>query len=217
MTTNANLQLHYTLQCHSLSLNPNVFVASSNINLIPPAPAKLLGDLRERITRFHNFTPKSRQTIPFGEPEGRLYEFLEGILLRGVAPTGSGLAATRVLPKDVAVYDLRRLNEWEDVETETSPGTGPEGGVVGLRGEEVVIDNEGDAEAEDDPVRTVKAFDFEIAEFAVDPGQDLLVVVEVRYVTDPKVRLFANSQDKGCKTLFDAFPLSVIVDQPASP
>ena len=58
---------------------------------------------------------------------------------------------------------------------------------MGLRGEEVVIDNEGDAEAEDDPVRTVKAFDFEIAEFAVDPGQDLLVVVEVRYVTDPKV------------------------------
>lgn len=88
---------------------------------------------------------------------------------------------------------------------------------MGLRGEEVVIDNEGDAEAEDDPVRTVKAFDFEIAEFAVDPGQDLLVVVEVRYVTDPEVKLFANSQDKGCKTLFDAFPLSVIIDQPASP
>jgi hypothetical protein len=181
LTTNANLQLHYTLQCHSLTLNPNVFVPSSNINLIPPAPAKLLGDLRERITRFHNFTPKSRQTIPFGEPEGRLYEFLEGILLRGVAPNGSGLAATRVLPSDVAVYDLRRMNEWEDVETETNSGNAAEAGeVVGLRGEEVVISSEEGAEAEEDPVRAVKHFDFEVAEFAVDPGQDLLVVVEVR-------------------------------------
>jgi len=178
LTTNANLQLHYTLQCHSLTLNPNVFVASSNINLIPPAPAKLLGDLRERITRFHNFSPKSRQTIPFGEPEGRLYEFLEGILLRGVAPTGSGLAATRVLPRDVAVYDLRRLNEWEDVETATTPGTGGESSGQGT-GSEVVMGNEGEDETAEDPVRTIKAFDFEIAEFAVDPGQDLLVVVEV--------------------------------------
>jgi hypothetical protein len=170
LTTNANLQLHYTLQCHSLSLNPNVFVASSNINLIPPSPAKLLGDLRERITRFHNFTPKSRQTIPFGEPEGRLYEFLEGVLLRGVAPTGSGAAATRVLPKEVAVYDLRRVNEWEDVTTEIGTEAG-DGGAT----EDTVVDEE---EVED-PVRVVKSFDFEVAEFAVDPGQDLLVVVEV--------------------------------------
>lgn len=105
--------------------------------------------------------------------------------MRGVAPTGSGPAAARVLPRDVAVYDLRRLNEWEDVETETTPGTTGGEGVVGLRGHEVVIDNEGDDEAEEDPVRTVKSFDFEIAEFAVDPGQDLLVVVEVRYVDPP--------------------------------
>jgi hypothetical protein len=86
------------------------------------------------------------------------------------------------LPRDVAVYDLRRLNEWEDVETETSAGDAASGEVVGLRGEEVVISSEDDADAGEDLVRAVKHFDFEVAEFAVDPGQDLLVVVEVRYV-----------------------------------
>lgn len=179
MTTNANLQLHYTLQCHSLTLNPNVFVASPNINLIPPAPAKLLADLRERITRFHNFTPKSRQTIPFGEPEGRLYEFLEGVLLRGVAPTGSGAAATRVLPREVAVYDLRRVNEWEDISTET--GTDAAGEPSGQAVEDAMEAE--DEEEVEDPVRAVKPYDFEVAEFAVDPGQDLLVVAEVAFAS----------------------------------
>lgn len=183
--TDAKLQLHYTLQCQSLTLNHNVFVPSSNINLVPPAPARLLNELRERITRFHNFTPKSRQTIPFAEPEGRLYEFLEGILLRGVSPGGA--RGSRALPRDVAVYDLRRLGDWEDIPS--VDGQGEESGAgaqAGSQSRPMEEDEDEDGSVvegdtvDGETVRTVKKFDFEVAEFAVDPGQDLLVVVEVR-------------------------------------
>jgi hypothetical protein len=182
--SDAKLQLIYTLQCQSLTMNHHALVPSSNINLVPPTPARLLNDLRERITRFHNFTPKSRQTIPFGEPEGRLYEFLEGVLLRGVNPRG--VTGSRALPRDVAVYDLRRLGDWEDIPSgEGSAGDSMDveevGGGVGDKDEEgSVVD--GDT-VDGETVRTIKRFDFEVAEFAVDPGQDLLVVVEVRYAT----------------------------------
>jgi hypothetical protein len=55
------------------------------------------------------------------------------------------------------------------------------GGGVGDKDEEgSVVD--GDT-VDGETVRTIKRFDFEVAEFAVDPGQDLLVVVEVRYAT----------------------------------
>jgi hypothetical protein len=149
----------------------------------------LLNDLRERITRFHNFTPKSRQTIPFGEPEGRLYEFLEGILLRGVAPAGSGAAASRVLPREVAVYDLRKLNDWEDISVSGDAAAVDTGTDV-----EMIERDEEDGD-EEDAVRTVKKYDFAVAEFAVDPGQDLLVVVEVKYVKKELEAPFLNTAD----------------------
>jgi hypothetical protein len=180
LSTDVKLQLRYTLQCQSLALNHNIFTPSSNINLVPPTPARLLNDLRERITRFHNFTPKSRQTIPFGEPEGRLYEFLEGILLRGVSP--GGVRGSRALPREVAVYDLRRLGDWEDLPSAEGEGSGS-----GQEAEDETMEEEEADESivdgdtvDGETVRTIKKFDFEVAEFAVDPGQDLLVVVEVR-------------------------------------
>jgi len=71
-------------------------------------------------------------------------------------------------PREIAVYDLRKLDDWEDTTV-------------------------GDAESDDTEMETATAelatrrshkFDFEIADFAVDPGLDLLVIVEIRYLSN---------------------------------
>lgn len=93
------------------------------------------------------------------------------------------------LPKEIAIYDLRRIGDWEDVPgttrevatdvapfeslgRTTSDGTEGQGRDTGETGEE----------DEGSHVRTLRKFDFRITDFAVDPGQDLLVVVETRQV-----------------------------------
>ena len=180
---------------------------------MPPSTAQLLNTLRERLTRFRNIAPKSQHRVKFEEKEGNLYEYLEGVLLRGVS---RGLT-TGLSSNQVAIYDLRQLNDWEDIE----PATGrmdPEATVeedddsIGFDGgnavgdlparvrdsletmrrkrrrseaalgpdgqpEEIEETTESEAAAE---VRTLKSFPFTIREFAVDPGQDLLVLVEVK-------------------------------------
>lgn len=178
LETNTELKLHHTLLCNSLSLNPHAMQVTDNVNLAPPAPGKLLDDLRERVTRFHNFTPKAQHEVRFQEPEGRLYEYLEGILLRGITPTTVDRRGRTPLPRDVAVYDLRSLGEWEDVSS--SATRIPPAAAAGDRGSGT---SDAEAESPDDPeeqgIRTIRKFDFPVAEFAVDPGQDLLVVVRV--------------------------------------
>lgn len=113
------------------------------------------------------------------EPEGRLYEYLEGILLRGV--DGSRGASIR-LPRELAVYDLRKLGEWEDEhEEEDEEDMGVEGDASG--GAQAEDEEEHDVVDEEDlasTLRTCKKFNFTISEFAVDPGQDLLVLVEIK-------------------------------------
>ena len=113
--------------------------------------------------------------LEFSEPEGRLYEYLEGTLLRGVG-------GPRLLPHELAVYDLDKLGEWEDIPTPTagtsaSPVSPSRDRMATEDPEEVDEGNETQGE-----VRRVKRFNFEIAEFAVDPGSDLLVLVEIRSV-----------------------------------
>jgi hypothetical protein len=80
----------------------------------------------------------------------------------------------------VAVYDLSKVGEWEDIGSdeegeqhvhETRTGAIHEG--------EDAVDSREDHE---DDVRTSKKFSFQVAEFAVDKGLDLLVLVEVRLV-----------------------------------
>ena len=99
--------------------------------------------------------------MKFQEPEGRLYEYLDGVLLRGVGRNQRS-------PRELAVYDLRKLGQWEDAlgskhDSNNFENAEPE--------DEDTIDSE---------VRTKKMFNFDISEFAVDPGLDLLVLVEVR-------------------------------------
>jgi hypothetical protein len=169
-----------------LTINPNSLVPSSDIDIQPRAPGKLLDELRERVTRFLNFTPKAVHEMKFKEPDGRLYEYIEGVLLRGV--TARGESSRRNLPKDIAVYDLRKLGDWEDVpgsSKEVAGGDSAVGSSARMAGDRVEGEDEEedeDEEGEGADVRTIRTLDFRVTDFAVDPGQDLLVVVETRQV-----------------------------------
>lgn len=115
------------------------------------------------------------------ETEGRLYEYLEGILLKSVGMRTS-------LPTTLGIYDLRGVGSLQRP-LAGAPGSGSQveegseedgGGGEGF-GEEDEDDwadvEEGDEVVE--KIRRTKTFGFTVAEFAVDPGQDLLVLVEV--------------------------------------
>ena len=152
----------------------------------------MLSTLRERVTRFRNFNPRQTTPIEFAEPEANLYEYLEGVLLRGVTRRNARLTRT-LRPTEVAVYDIRKLSEWEDepvdkgVNSRSGDGdeNGARGGIVGNEdgeGEEIEKVEETTESEAGEALRTSKKFDFEVAEFAVDPGMDLLVLVEVRQV-----------------------------------
>lgn len=79
----------------------------------------MLSTLRERVTRFRNITPSSNYIVELEADEGRLYEYLEGVLLRGSGippgPQASRTTATP-LPSAVTVYDLTVEKDWETIE-----------------------------------------------------------------------------------------------------
>jgi hypothetical protein len=92
---------------------------------IPPAvlastpAATLLSILRERVTRFRNISPSSSYIVELEADEGRLYEYLEGVLLRGSGipqRPQAGRRSSTPLPSAVTVYDLTVEKEWETIE-----------------------------------------------------------------------------------------------------
>ncbi|WWC95413.1 hypothetical protein V866_002276 [Kwoniella sp. B9012] len=179
LSSSIPISLTYTLQCNSLKLNSNALLPqSSNPNHIPPSKAVLLSTLRERLTRFKNFQARSSNSIKFQESEGRLYEYLEGVLLRNVPPVQ--FIGPREAGREVAVYELSKGDDWEDInvkEKEKDKSNTEEQG--GDEEEEVVEEYEEDQLVND--IRKTHKFDFDMQDFAVDPGQDLFVVAEVRH------------------------------------
>ena len=166
--------------CNNLVLNPHAIrVSSDNPTYIPPSSVQLLSTLRERLTRFQNFTPKSETEFYLAEQEGRLYEYLEGHLMRSVG-------SEHTYSSRIAFYDLNKLDDWEDVdddtahEVEASASTSA-GGAERTDGpqSEAQVDVEKDL---GESIRRFKNFGFHVNEFAIDPGQDLLVLVEMRCV-----------------------------------
>lgn len=153
--------------------------------LSPPSPAELLTRLRNRLDRLGRLDPSRTTSMRLQETEGNLYEYLEGILLKGVGPAGA-------LSKTMAVYDLRGVGDHVN-QVDRGGNHGGDGVIQGSEevGEE---DEEGMDEdgAEDEweevedgdeiveKIRRTKKFEYSIAEFAVDPGQDLLILVEVK-------------------------------------
>lgn len=173
LSDNSKIALHHLLQTSSLRLNPHALLPPSDPHRHAPSSAELLSSLRDKLDRWASFRPRSEASYELKEPEGRLYEYLEGILLRGVGDRTS-------LPREVAVYDLSKVEEWENIGSdEEQEGeqhveeTSPEA----IQEEEDAVDLRENHEAD---VRTSKKFSFQVAEFAVDKGLDLLVLVEVR-------------------------------------
>lgn len=122
----------------------------------------MLAHLRETLTRFRNVAPKSTNRVVFREPSGSLYEYLEGVLLR-TSKVANQPAGTK--SNTLHVYDLRRIDEWEDTEGVIDDG-------------EEIFETSSDSPMEGD-FKTDHTFDFSIAEVATDPTQDLLIIVSV--------------------------------------
>lgn len=129
--------------------------------------SQMLAALRERLTRFHNLTPKAKSKIEFEERSGSLYEYIEGVLLR-TARVGSGFASVRQRSRKLIVYDLRKSDDWED----------DDGSDVEIDDDDEVLETSDEAPMTGD-VRSEHTFQFDIMELAVDPGQDLLVLISL--------------------------------------
>lgn len=166
-------------------MNANALIPSPDKPLLsPPSPAELLAKLRDRLDRFARLDPARATSIRLQETDGSLYEYLEGILLKSV---GSSLVSPKT--NTVGIYDLRNLIQHQN---NASLAEASE-----IEEDKIVVDDEGDDEWEEvedgdeivDKIRRTKKFGFSISEFAVDPGQDLLILVEVKYV---HFRMMAN-------------------------
>ncbi|OCF35179.1 hypothetical protein I316_03221 [Kwoniella heveanensis BCC8398] len=181
LSTSAPINLHHTLQLSSLKLNPHALSpVRTNPNHIPPSKAYLLNSLRERLTRFKNFTPKNSTRIDFQEREGRLYEYLEGVLLRNVPQP-----EMREAGRELAIYDLTKMGEWEDVqESAENKNTAQESTLRYRAGNDEGETDEHEEVLEEgelvNDIRRTHKFGFNMHDFAVDPGQDLFVLAESR-------------------------------------
>lgn len=181
----------------------------------------LLSTLRERQTRFRNLTPSRSYHVDLEPDEGRLYEYLEGTLLRG-----NGLAANRSpfanrLPSGTTLYDFTGSGEWEtygqseiDLDEDT-PGL------------EQRMDEDSN-EVQPEVVRATEtdatelyqkrkwASPFEVKDITMDPGQDLFVAAQVMWVRPPRamesahlVCIFPDSVDNQHESGLPMHSLSV--------
>ncbi|WVQ75585.1 hypothetical protein IAR50_005213 [Cryptococcus sp. DSM 104548] len=167
---NASMKLQNLLQTASLLLNPNALKPNtSNPRLVPPSRASLLDQLRERLTRFRTFDHKKPDIIKFEEREGRLYEFLEGVLMRSIPPPDAS-PWSRAIGREMGVYEFDRVKEWEDLQDADEQD---DTSVV----ETDVVDVE--EHEEYGQFRRVANLDFEMLDFTFDPGQDLFVAAQL--------------------------------------
>lgn len=77
------------------------------------------------MTRFRNISPSSSYLVELEADEGRLYEYLEGVLLRGSGipqRSQAGRRSSTPLPSAVTVYDLTVEKEWETIEVGNEAG-----------------------------------------------------------------------------------------------
>ncbi|KAJ9107638.1 hypothetical protein QFC21_001098 [Naganishia friedmannii] len=118
ITTDTPLVLAMALDASNLLVPPSVLATT-------PA-ATILSTLRERLTRFRNIAPASTFLVELEADEGRLYEYLEGVLLRGSGIPGrrTGSLSRTPLPSAITVYDLTVEQEWETIDVHTGADTG---------------------------------------------------------------------------------------------
>lgn len=181
--------MQVTLLANRLSINPNAVRARPDLLAQRPlTSAEMLATLRDKLERFRTVSPASTAVVRLKEGEGSLYEYLEGVLLR----TKDGVGRKS---NELAVYDLREGDT--SMAQKAGRGEGEEKVVVVEEEEEEeveVVDHDealADADGWTDiesvaanelDVRREHRFGFAIYELAVDPGQDLLILVELKWV-----------------------------------
>lgn len=167
------LLLHQELEAAALIVPPSIFHKT---------PVRsLLSTLRERQTRFRNLAPAKEFNVQLDRDEWRLYEYLEGKLIRG---NGYNPSRQRGLPSGATLYDLTVSSEWETVDPITRSYTFEEakqmeedGSDDGEEEEVIIVGNHMDDTAEYKKQRWQAGF--EVKDFTMDPGQDLFVVAEM--------------------------------------
>lgn len=171
------LQLHFELRAASLSAPSHVREQT--------AASSLLNTLRERQKRFRNFDPSLTYRVSLDKDEGRLYEYLEGVLAHGNGlpniedEMDDGmddalaflLGRRRRQPTGATIYDLHGSSgDWESVQ-----GDVEEEGEV----EEIRYDEDEDNDIEYFAKRRWNSGE-PLKDFAMDPGQDLFVAAEMQ-------------------------------------
>jgi hypothetical protein len=142
--------------------------------------ASLLSIVRERQSGFRTIAPSRTFRVDLDRDEGRLYEYIEGTLLRG----NGRYASTSRLPLGATLYDLTASSEWETIDAYTPSYSLSESRCLEDaeldhdEEEEVVIIPEGSDDKEQYKRRRWQA-DFEVKDFTVDPGQDLCIAAEI--------------------------------------
>lgn len=181
------LQLHFDLRAASLS-------APSHVREQTTA-STLLNTLRERQRRFRTFDPSLTYRVSLDKDEGRLYEYLEGVLAHGNGlphiedEMDDGmddalaflLGRRRRLPTGATIYDLHgSAGDWESVhgddETEAAAGVN---GEDTEEVEEIRYDEDEDNDIEYFAKRRWNSGE-PLKDFAMDPGQDLFVAAEMQ-------------------------------------
>jgi len=172
VTTNVQLLLYQELESSSQVIPASILQSNT--------AASLLSLVRERQSGFRTIAPSRTFRVDLDPDERRLYEYIEGTLLRG----NGRYASSSRLPAGATLYDLTASSEWETIDAYT-----PSFGLSEIKEyeeecrdqdeeEEVVIIAEGSDDKEHYKRRRWEA-NFELKDFTIDPGQDLCIAAEI--------------------------------------
>lgn len=173
VTTNVQLLLHQELEATGQVIPTSVRESNT--------AASLLSTIRERQSGFRTIAPSKTYRVDLDHNERRLYEFLEGTLVRG---SGSFFSSNG-LPSGASVYDFTASSEWETIDAYTPSYSLAENAAREAREqsqdeeEEVVVIGEDSDDKEQYILRRWKA-GFEMKDFTIDPGQNLFVIGEMQ-------------------------------------
>ena len=173
VTTNVQLLLHQELEATAQVIPTSVRQSNT--------AASLLSTIRERQSGFRTIAPSKTYRVNLDDNERRLYEYLEGTLVRG---SGSFFSAGG-MPSGASVYDFTTSSEWETIEAYTpsyslSENKDRETSERHQDEEEEVVEIGEDSDDKEQYVVKRWKAGFEMKDFTIDPGQDLFVIGEMK-------------------------------------
>jgi hypothetical protein len=172
VTTSVQLLLHQELEATAQVVPPSIRRSD--------AAASLLSTIRERQSGFRTIAPSKTFRVDLDKHERRLYEYLEGTMVRG---SGSAFSATG-LPSGASVYDFTTSSEWETIDAYTPSYSLSENKEIEANAEqqdeeEEVVEIGEDSDDKEHYVRRHFDGNFEMKDFTIDPGQNLFAIGEM--------------------------------------